>query len=268
MTDAGPAYEVVAVRYATRMTTKSDCFYRYHSYGEPDGELRMDYFFWVLRDGSRTVVVDTGFAPEVGARRGRTCLCPPLEALARLGVEPDTVSQVVLTHLHYDHTGNVAAFPNAELVVPRRELEFWTGPLAARRQFAVHVEPEDIALVDAAERAGRVRLVEGSELVGPGVAIACVGGHSPGQALVVVDGSRGRVVLASDVLHYYEELELDRPFDVVADLEEMYAAYDTVRGLIETPGTALVAGHDPAVLERFPGLEGELEGLGVLVASP
>lgn len=260
-----PAYEVVAVRYATRMTTKSDCFYRYQSYGEPDAELRMDYFFWVLRESSRTVLVDTGFAPEVGARRGRTCLCPPVEALARLGVEPDAVSLVVLTHLHYDHAGNVAAFPRAELVVPRRELEFWSGPGAARSQFAMHVEPDEIATVAAAEREGRVRLVEGSEVVAPGVAMTCVGGHSPGQAMVVVDGVHGHVVLASDALHYYEELERDRPFDVLAGLEEMYAAYDTLRDLAETPGTALVAGHDPAVLERFPALGGELEGLGARI---
>jgi len=102
-----PTFEVVAVRYATRETRKSECFYRYASYGEPDEPLVMDYFFWLLRDGGRAVVVDTGFDPSVGERRGRTCLVPPLEALARLGVDPESVPLVVLTHLHDDHTGNV-----------------------------------------------------------------------------------------------------------------------------------------------------------------
>ncbi|HVY60744.1 MAG TPA: MBL fold metallo-hydrolase, partial [Planctomycetota bacterium] len=171
MSAAAPAYEVVAVRYATRMTTKSDCFHRYHAYGEPDEALRMDYFFWLVRGAGRTIVVDTGFDPAVGARRGRTCLWPPVEALARLGVDPATVSQLVLTHLHYDHTGNVDAFPAAELYVPRRELEFWSGPQAARAQFAVHAEPDEIARLVAAAREGRVRLVDGSETVAPGVTL-------------------------------------------------------------------------------------------------
>ena len=112
-------YEVTALRYGTRTTRKSECYDRWSSYGEPDAELGMDYFFWVVRNGDSTIVVDTGFHPESGARRGRTCLCPPVEALARIGVDPGSVATVVLTHLHYDHTGNVGAFPQAELVVQR-----------------------------------------------------------------------------------------------------------------------------------------------------
>jgi glyoxylase-like metal-dependent hydrolase (beta-lactamase superfamily II) len=260
-----PPYEVLAVRYATRETTRSETFYRYGSYGEPDAPIRMDYFFWVLRSEESTVLVDTGFDPVVGERRGRTCLCPPVEALDRLGIAPESVAQVILTHLHYDHTGNLAAFPHAELAVQRRELEFWSGPLATRAQFAVHVEPGEIAYVLAARGEGRVRCLDGDELVGPGISAFCVGGHTPGQQVTVVDAARGPVVLASDAVHYYEELERDRPFEILVDLEEAYRAYDTVRGLAERPGAVLVAGHDPAVLDRFPALDDSSDGLAVRV---
>ena len=66
----------------------------------------------------------------------------------------------------------------------------------------------------------------------------------------------GQVVLASDAVHYYEELERDRPFSLVADLPAMYAAFDQIRELEQDPGTVVVAGHDPAVLDRFPGRAG------------
>jgi len=260
------SYEVLAIRYATRPTTKSECFFGYHAYGEPDAEISMDYFFWVLRDGSRTVLVDTGFDPAVGARRGRTCVCPPVEALARLGIAAESVSQILLTHLHWDHAGNLRAFPQAELVVQRRELAFWSGPQAARFHFAAYVEPEDVAFLVSAERSGRVRCLDGSEAIAPGIQAICVGGHSPGQQVTVVDGARGPVILASDAIHYYEELERDRPFAVVVDLDEMYRGYDTLRELAATRGSVLVAGHDPAVLERFPALTGDGEGLGARIA--
>ena len=68
-------YEVAALRYGTRETRKSECYYRWDSYGEPDAPIGMDYFFWVLRNGGETIVVDTGFHPDVGARRGRTLVC-------------------------------------------------------------------------------------------------------------------------------------------------------------------------------------------------
>jgi glyoxylase-like metal-dependent hydrolase (beta-lactamase superfamily II) len=254
-------YEVAALRYGTRQTRKSECYLDWSSYGEPDEAIVMDYFLWVLRDDGGSIVVDTGFDPDVGARRGRTCLCPPVELLRRIGVEPRSVETVILTHLHYDHTGGLDAFPNAELVVQRSELEFWTSAQARESRFAAVVEPEEIEQVAAA----RLRLLEGNEEVAPGIEAICVGGHSPGQTVLLVEGADGPVVLASDAIHYYEELERERPFEIYYDLEAMIDGYRTVRRLAEQPGAALVAGHDPEVMDRFPALEGA-GGLGVRVA--
>jgi len=248
---AATKYEVFAVRYGTLRARRAELFHRYEAYGEPDAEVEMAYYFWILRRSGRTILVDTGFDVDAGARRRRTCLCPPLEALQLAGVAPESVSTVVVTHFHYDHIGNLDAFPTAELVVPRRELEFWTGPLSDRRQFAVHVERKEIAGVERAVEEGRVRLTEGTEEILAGVTAVNVGGHSPGQQVTVVAAAGGDVVLASDAIHFYEEYELQRPFAVIADLEEMYRAYDVVADLAAKPGAVLVPGHDPRVLERF-----------------
>ncbi|MGZ4279213.1 MAG: MBL fold metallo-hydrolase, partial [Solirubrobacteraceae bacterium] len=94
-------WSVLAVRYGTLETTRSEAYYRYQAYGEPDGPQVLDYYFWIVRRGDETLLVDTGFDPDVGRRRGRTCLIEPADAMAALGVGPETVSRVVLTHLHY-----------------------------------------------------------------------------------------------------------------------------------------------------------------------
>lgn len=260
-----PRYDVVAVHYGSLDTRKSELFYRYESYGDADAAVQMAYYFWILLGGDGTILVDTGFDPDVGARRGRRCLCAPMEALARLEVDASSVSTLVVTHLHYDHVGNLAAFPEAQLVVPKRELEFWTSPHAVRHQFAAHVEPDEIAHVEAARRSGRVRLTEDTEEIVPGVTGIVVGGHSPGQQVTVVAGGRGDVVLTSDAVHFYEELELDRPFGVVADLEAMYGAYDLVKDLGAAPGAVVVPGHDPEVMARFPSVGGQEGGLAVVI---
>jgi glyoxylase-like metal-dependent hydrolase (beta-lactamase superfamily II) len=236
-------YEVLAVRYGELRARRSELFYRYETYGEPDAEVEMAYYVWILRRDGETILVDTGFDVEAGVRRGRTCLRPPVDALRSAGIVPESVSTVVVTHFHYDHIGNLDAFPAAELVVPRRELEFWTGPFADRAHFAAHVEPSEIASVERAAQEGRVRLTEGTEEILDGVVAVSVGGHSPGQQVTVV----GDVVLASDAIHFYEEYELQRPFAVMASLEEMYRAYDGIAEL----GSVVVPGHDPRVMERF-----------------
>jgi glyoxylase-like metal-dependent hydrolase (beta-lactamase superfamily II) len=250
MADAS-AYEVYAICYGSLRAPKSELFYRYSSYGEPEAEVEMAYWFWLLRRGKEAIVVDCGFAPEAGARRGRTCLQAPPDALRALGLEPESVSTVLVTHLHYDHIGNLAAFPAATLIVPRVELDFWSGPMARRFQFASLVEESEIAFVEAAAAAGRVRLIDGTEEIAEGVTAITVGGHSPGQLITVVRSEGGDVVLASDAAHFYEELEFDRPFAVVGDLVDMYAAYDVLEELARA-GSEVVPGHDPQVARRYP----------------
>src|SRR3954471_139396 len=92
----GPVYEVVALRYGTCVTRRAQCFLGYEVYGEDDAPQKMDFFLWVVRNADTTIVVDTGFDPQVAERRARTCLIPPADALALAGVPPADVEHVVL----------------------------------------------------------------------------------------------------------------------------------------------------------------------------
>lgn len=253
--DQGPAsdstYEVLALRYGTRQTRASEVFLNFHTYGEPDRPLTMDYFFWVARNATRTVVIDAGFSEAGGAARGRTQLSSTADALHSAQVDPAGVGQVVVTHAHYDHIGGLPAMPAAEVIMSRAELGFWTSPMAGRQQFAHSVEPGEIAYLAELQKAGRLTPVSGTVPVAPGIEFVEVGGHTPGQAVVVVATAAGQVVLAADAVHYYEELERDRPFCVVSDVPAMYAAFDLIREMESDPGTRVAAGHDPLVRERF-----------------
>ena len=251
MSAASQARQVLAVKYGHRVTTRAESYLNFHLYGEPDGDLDIDYYFWVIRDGG-VVLVDTGFAPEAGDRRRRAHYATPAQALPELGIDPDDVAAIVITHAHWDHTGNVRQFPRAQLVMTEAEYAFWTSSLAARAQFAAHCEPEEIALLRRARAEGRLTLFSGQYTVAPGIELTEVGGHTPGQLIAsVTTQDDGTVVLASDALHFYEEVERDRPFAVLADLPGMYRAYDTLAQLATQPRTHLVAGHDPLVRARF-----------------
>lgn len=264
-------YEVLAVRYGTRIAGKAESYLNFHLYGEPDESFTMDYFFWLVRGPQRTVLVDCGFGAEAGDRRGRSTLVDPVAALSALGVEATDVDQIVVSHAHYDHIGNLHRFPNAEVVIARREYDFWTGPYARRLQFAHSTEADELAGLVATREQGRLRLVEDTLDLAPGIELVVVGGHTPGQMVVQVAAGPGAVVLAADALHFYEELERDRPFFVVADLVEMYRGFDLLREMTEDSGRLLVAGHDAAVRTRFPGrvpgLPAEMADLVVRIAE-
>jgi glyoxylase-like metal-dependent hydrolase (beta-lactamase superfamily II) len=244
--------EVLAVRYGRRVTTRAESYLNFHLYREPDAELDLDYFFWVIRDGASAVLVDTGFAPPAGDRRGREHWASPARALPGLGIAPEDVTAIVITHAHWDHVGNVGEFPHAQLIMAEAEYAFWTSPLAARGQFAAHSEPGEIEVLRQAAAGDRLTLFKGQHALAPGIELTEVGGHTPGQLIASVSTpAGGTVVLASDALHFYDEVERDRPFAILSDLPGMYRAYDTLAQLAAQPGTHLVAGHDPEVRSRF-----------------
>jgi len=266
-----PSYRALAVHYAWRQTTYSDAYYRWSTYGEPDGPLEISYYFWILEPlhapGSPPIMLDCGFEPERGERMGRQCLCRPDDALARLGINPATVDLLLISHIHWDHIGNLDLFPNARMPVARAELEFWTAdPVARQPQFAAHADPDGIELLRRAAAEQRVELIEDRAEVAPGITAMRVGGHAPGQLVFEVAGEHGPIVLASDAIHYDDELELERPFGIFTDLADMYRGYATLRRHEES-GAAVVPGHDPSVMRRFPPLEGDAAGLAVCLTD-
>ena len=192
---ASAEYEVTAVRYGTRMARRSEVFLHFELYREPDRELAMDYFVWVARNADRTVLIDCGFNEGSGARRDRTMLCPPVEALRQVGVGAAEVSQLVVTHAHYDHIGNLLSFPAARVVVADREFAFWTSPLSRKPLFMTSAEEADIDALRQLSEAGRVAFVSGRASVAPGIEVVEIGGHTPGQLAVIVGTARGATVL-------------------------------------------------------------------------
>lgn len=258
-------YEIHAIRFGRWPSTRAEQFYRYAVYREPDARLVLDYFFWVVRSGDDTILVDTGYDPgAIRSRPGRECLIDPMDALARFGVAPDQVSRIIVSHFHYDHIGNLAKFPNARLSVQRREADFWNGPHGARLAPAASVERNEIDYIVEADRAGRVDWLDGDAQVAPGIQARLVGGHCPGQQIVVVDGDQP-IVIASDALHFYEEMDRYMPFEVFTDLPGMYATYDVLRELRDHQNAVIVAGHDPAVMERFTPSSESTRGMAVRI---
>jgi glyoxylase-like metal-dependent hydrolase (beta-lactamase superfamily II) len=257
-----PNFEVYAVRYATREARRSERFYGHDPH---DGPMPMDYFVWAAVSPDHTVVVDAGFTADVAARRGREHLLRPAEGLEALGIDCARVPYVVLTHLHYDHVGNLEDFPAATFVVQEEEMAFWTGRYAGKEHFRTLIETDDVLYLVRENFRGRLRFMAGSREIMPGVEVHRTGGHSAGLQVVRVKTTSGNVVLASDATHFYANIEEDRPYGIVSDLAQMYGAFDLVRSLSDSPDH-VVPGHDPLVMERFPPAGERLEGVAVRIA--
>ena len=245
-----PDWEVLALHYGTAERPARDLALEADSHDRPG---RIDYFIWLVRGPDGLFLVDTGFGAEEGAARGRTLLRHPVDALAGLGIRADDVSDVILTHLHYDHAGNLAAFPKARFHLQDREMAYGTGRCMchARMRTPFAVEP----VVDAVRlvHAGRVCFHDGDAQLAEGVSLHLVGGHSRGLQVVRIARPEGVVVLASDTLHFAAYLTSEDVFPMFADYADVVEGYRRLRTLAG-PGGIILPGHDPSVLDDYPAL--------------
>ena len=237
------SYEVRAIKYARLMRRSADNFIGGDSH---DTEMPLYYYVWVISNAERSIVVDTGFNETMAAKRGRQIVKPVAQGLAALGIQPEAVDEVIITHMHYDHAGNVPLFPRARFHLQDREMEFATGRCMCHDLLSHGYEPDDVVNLVRCVFDRRVHYHDGAAEIAPGVEVHHIGGHTKGLQAV-----RVWVVLASDASHFYAHMEQDRAFPVIYNLGDMLAGYQTLRTLASSP-QHIVPGHDPLVMQRYP----------------
>lgn len=254
--DEAPALSLVQVTYGERVTQRSVVLDDYDQYGLPDEDLHMQYNFWVIRDGDRVMMVDTGYDIAAHDWLGEQSVLPTPDGLALLGISPADVSMVVTSHFHYDHIGFLHLFENAEVVSGQAEYDYWFGKWERDELEGEFAIPEHLEAIRKAESEGRLRLVSAEQEVYPGVTVYPIGGHCPGELLTLVQTASGPRILAADAAHFYDQIENEWPFFAYTDLDEMRAGLAFINQLAAKTGAVVIPGHDGRVRTNFPPVEG------------
>jgi glyoxylase-like metal-dependent hydrolase (beta-lactamase superfamily II) len=171
--------------------------------------------------------------------------------LLAIGVDPDKVGDVIISHMHYDHAGNHDLFPNARYHLQCDEMSFCTGRSMCHEVMRAPYEAADVQAMVGKVFAGRVVYHDGTAELAPGVTLHRVGGHTRGLQVVRVHTQRGHVVLASDAAHFYANWQQRRPFPIVDDVAAYLDAFAIIESLASSP-QHVIPGHDPLVLSRYP----------------
>jgi glyoxylase-like metal-dependent hydrolase (beta-lactamase superfamily II) len=242
-------WQVHAIKYADREDrTRRDSFIFDATH---DARHPMDYFMWLVQGGDRTFLVDTGYDAEEARARGRPIRRDPRDALKPFGLDPEQITDVIVTHLHYDHAGGLHLFPNACLHLQVAEMAYATGPCICHDVLRMPFTAAHVCEAVRRLYAGQVVFHDGDAEIADGVSVHRIGGHSRGLQAVRVRTEAGWLVLASDAAHFYENMLARKPFPIVVDLQDMLDGFDTLQRLASRP-ELIVPGHDPIVTQVFP----------------
>ena len=262
-----PEYEIYAIRYATQdKRAEAHMFLGGDHHKMIQG---LDFFTYALRGGGRTWVVDTGMTSRQSERMGRKYqfICRPNEALAKIGIDAGKEPDVILTHAHFDHVGTLEDYPKARFHIQDEEMIHVTGRDMTHAPFRAAYHAEDVKTLIDLVFADRMVFHRGDVTLAPGIEFLLVGGHARGQAILRVHTARGWVILASDAVHVFEEVDAERPFAIFYDLPGMLEGYRRINRLAGSRDH-IIPGHDARVTKAYPAAAAGLDGQVLRLDKP
>jgi glyoxylase-like metal-dependent hydrolase (beta-lactamase superfamily II) len=244
-----PTYDVYAIQYGVLKGFKVN-----NLIAGADSSRRLDIsmMVWLLRGpGGRNILVDAGFHRDDLVQRWKPSeFVPPSEAVARFGVRPEEITDIIVSHVHWDHLDGAVLFPKARIWIQKEEYEHHVDSAGTR--LANAIDAADAVMLAKMRREGRVTLVDGdAREIMPGITVYTGGKHTFQSQYAGVRTAAGTVVVASDNMYLYENLEKHVPISQTLDAASNLAAQERMTR-IASSARLIVPGHDPAVFERFP----------------
>jgi glyoxylase-like metal-dependent hydrolase (beta-lactamase superfamily II) len=248
-----PEYEIYACKYGGPLVRRV-AIVLWNVGWDEDGPL--SYYVWAIKaKNGETIVVDTGPSPAQGAARKVPEFVNPVEVLARIGATADSVNKVVISHMHWDHVGNIdaylQAFPKAKFYVQKREFEFCVkNPVSQRKPIAILFDPLASKVVGGMEGSGRLVIVDGDYNLAPGVDLFLAPGHTLGLQVVRVNTAKGPAVVGSDCAHVFRGYREDIPSCFIMDMPVWIQSFDMVKS--KAPIDLIFPGHDVLMYQNYP----------------
>ena len=216
--------------------------------------IDLQMMIWLVKGpGGKNILVDTGcYHENVVKGKGIKDLIKASDAIAKLGLSAADITDVVITHMHWDHADGMDLFPNAKIWMQKDEYSYYTGAAWQAGGKSGGIEPDDVLTIVKLNTAHKVNMVDGDDReIIDGIKVYTGGRHTFASQYVSVRTASGMVVIASDNMYLYENLEKHAPIAQTFDADSNLKAQDRMKQIASRPDL-IVPGHDPMVFVKFP----------------
>jgi glyoxylase-like metal-dependent hydrolase (beta-lactamase superfamily II) len=246
-----PVYEVYAISYAIIPDFSVAGLV---AGADRSRKLDIQMMVWLLKGSNgANILVDSGFYRDKFFKQWKVKdFIKPSEAIAKVGLKPEDISDLIITHMHWDHAGGMDLFPKARVWIQQDEYAYYTGEGWQPGGSHGGVDAEDVMALVKLNVDGRVRLVRGDDQEAiAGISFYTGGRHTYASQYIAANTKAGTTVIASDNCYLYENLDKHAPIAQTLDAASNLRAQDRMKQLASSP-RLVVPGHDPAVFTRFP----------------
>ena len=248
---ATPEYSIDAIRYANGHKISVD---KMVVGGATDEYIVPVFIIWLIRGGGRNILFDSGFHRahwfkvfSVGD------YLRPDQAVRLAGVKPDEVTDIIISHAHWDHLGGIDLFPKATVWIQKEEYRYYTTDAWQPGGDHEGIDPDDVRELVRLNTAGRLRLVDGDNVeILAGIRTYTGARHTFASQYLRIEGSPP-FVLASDNLYLYRNLDEHKASGTFSDADRGANIRNQDR-MIELAGSSerVVPGHDQLQFEKYP----------------
>ena len=244
-----PEYSIQAIRYASAEDDAAELVM-----GAPHEKMNLAMVIWLIRGEGRNILFDSGYHRDTFSKEfAATEYIRPDEAVKLAGVQPEEITDIVISHAHWDHMGGIDLFPKALVWIQKEEFRYYTGDAWQAGGDHGGIDPEDVQELVKLNTEGRLRLVDGDNVqLFPGIRAYTGGRHTYASQYLCVEGTP-TFVLASDNLYLYRNLAEHKASATFSDADHAANIRNQER-MVQLAGSPdrVVPGHDALQFQKFP----------------
>lgn len=247
-------YEIYGIRYAT---IRDFAVSGLVAGADRDRKMDIAMYVWLIKGGGKNILFDCGFYRDKFMQRWHPAeYQKPSDALKNAGLTPEDITDVIISHIHWDHADGFDLFPKAKIWIQKDEYEYYSGEAwqarPGQRGRGAGADAEDVLGLVKRNTEGKLGFVRGdAQEIFSGITAYIGGKHTYQSQFLGVRTAGGVVVLASDNVYLYENLAKHAPIAQTLDAESNVKAQDRMKQIATKPEW-IVPGHDPAVMKNFP----------------
>jgi glyoxylase-like metal-dependent hydrolase (beta-lactamase superfamily II) len=218
--------------------------------------VKIDFMVWLIRGNGKNILVDAGFLSDIPDAKDFKVVdyIRPDSALQKLGLKAGDITDIILSHPHWDHIDGVGLFPNAHIWIQKEDFNYFVSTAWQKGRDNGGYAKRDVRMMIDKNLDGKVTLVDGDDKeILPGIRVFTGSRHTWNSQYVLVNTGTNKVVIASDNIWVYYSLKHMVPASDGGTLDP--AGYVKAMQRMKTMVSDekyIIPGHDAQVLSLFP----------------